>query len=60
MIEELMGKLRINFVPLFSSVSIKISLLKRRMVSATTSNPTPRPEKSLTLSFVEKPGRKMS
>ena len=49
-----------NVVPLPGSVRISIRPRSASMLRRTTSMPTPRPEISVTLSAVEKPGSKIS
>ena len=49
-----------NLVPTPGTVSTSIRPLRRSMDFSTTSSPTPRPERSVTASRVEKPCEKMS
>ena len=56
MIASVIGKVMEIVVPTPTSLSNSISPERREILFFTTSMPTPRPEMSLTLSAVEKPG----
>ena len=58
MIANVIGRVIVKVVPLPNSVSMSVKPLRSETFVLTISNPTPRPETSVTSLLVVKPGRK--